>query len=913
MILSHIHTSASDGLLDRNQILEIVGDGFALVTDHGNAYHAIAWHMENPRRFPFIGAEVYLRIPSETGGKERFAHLTIHAFHEAGVRTLFTVLRDVPAVEDFLSMDLTGLIVASGCMQSPFYEAVRKSEAEIWRLKERIEGRGGVFALEVFPHDMNERPDWFEWVERMSAAGALRAIFSTDSHAVPEDRDLYYFFLHMRPDRFEGALHPMKGGKKFAERMRQIEGYLFPDIRLPDHHPAHAINAWLESYVPSAPLWKPELPRFPDEEFAALVEDLRSRGADLKDDERERLEREIELIARLQIPEGRMQDYFVLLRHILEALRREGILFSIRGSGAASLAIWLMAGRSFPNPLRCGCLLERFINPYRVSSPDVDIDVNDQEAAFRALEKDFILYRLSTYATLEDEKSAVREHFLRMTGKNVRKEEVMFLLKKIYSPEKVDRIVELARVLTGRRPIVRIGQHAGGIIPVPRWQLSGMRPIPVFPDGVIERGTRVAMIDKETAGGTKIDVLQVNAIGVIWFSRPPVSLRAVPAEPLAYGSAGVFQLNGYLAGPFMAIIGHRGGMVELDLVRTMVAGIRPGGSIERLILDLRPNEKERSFLEQFPWFRNRQGEDIFMFQEDVMRVVANALIQRGVPEGTAWEMADVVRKAIAKKDESAWEKANKFLQNSGVDKQVTEKLERSFGYSFNMAHAIVYANHAMEAILRLAKKPIEFLIEFIREVERYTPNRHEGIAHGLFCLMIHAIREGMRVRIWNRETRILRGKGGRILAIGPDTLGNAIPNQFRLFGEKNSLLLETTLGYSLEGMMALAPLLAFPRGLHLTGFVGSVKRGRGMRTVLITPYGMFPIDHLEGVHPHRGVGMVVSHLPGRRQILPPGLLRKDPRFNEDLVRIGLSSAEMEEDDDVEGEHDDRHRPMPVRS
>lgn len=890
MFLSHFHTSASDGLLELCRLDAVKGVTAFVPADHLNVYNSLAWHIRSPARFPFVGVEAYLASSADETGerdaKRRFQHLTLYAFTRRGLRTMFDIMRRVPTINEVLRADLSGLIVCSGCMQSPFYHIVRQSEDAIREIRGRVERQGGVFALEVFPHDFEERPGWAEWVVRKSRAGEIRAIFATDAHAHPEDRDLYYFFLGLRSDRFEGHLHPMKGGRKFVERMRQIEHYLFPDLNFDTSHPAHSMNQWLEQYAPASPIWKPEIPRFPDEEFAALVEELRSMAANFDAERKERLEREISLIGNLQIPEGQMRDYAVLLARVFRALNKERIVFSVRGSGAASFFFWLLSGQRFPDPVEAQGLLERFINPYRVSSPDVDIDVGDQEAAFRVLQRDFYVYRLSAYVVYPDPESVIRDHMSRVVGKNLTKEDAVRLFRLHYANDRLgmERINLWAKRLAQEyQPLVRKSQHAGGLILIPKGiDPESVVPIPVFPSESLNTPSKedsssipLSMLTLEDVGGMKVDILQVNSFQQFWNEESPRPVGPVRAGVLRFGTAGVFQLSGPPAAAVMAVEAYRDALIDLDHGCLLVASIRPGGSMEELIRVLNLNDDEKRFFEQFHRLEGGDETGVIIFQEDVMRLVANAMMRIGHPESAAWTLADLVRKAIAKKDESAWEKAKSELIRSGVGDDLIRRLERSLGYSFNRAHASAYANHLLRSIQRLSEAPIESLIRQIRLVDRPSIRRHEAVAQSLFSLLIHAVRLGLRVRLTDEETRV----SDSVLWLGPDVLGEAVPRQRELhgLGPRYRAVVERLLGYPLYGMLDLAPILAEPKGLNITGVIGEVKDGRRFRQRLVTPYGLFPVREVYG-HPARMNGLIVSYHPKGRSVLTMAQLKKDRRY-----------------------------------
>lgn len=810
MILSHIHTTYSDGLLCPDQL-----DGFkvVLIADHLNVYESVHRHLTNFRRYPFIGAEIYLSTPENVKPQ----HLTVYAYTPTGVSNLFEILANPPTLEQLKQLNLEGLIIGSGCAASPFHGMLRENPEAFFEINHTFLERGAIFAFEVFPFDP---PGLITRLKELE----IPVLVSSDCHVLPEDFELYQLMLTMRPDESRHPFHPLKGGKRFARKMAETRECI---TRLPDLTLAQT-NSWLESHFPSQPLISFCLPRFPDEEF----ENLKSRlmGMEMSPRERHQLEYELSVIETVRVGENRLRDYFVLLDRVFRSLR--DIPYSIRGSGAGSMVVYLMTSRRFPNPIRNGCFFERFINPYRISMPDVDIDVPDQEEAIRRLSENFRLIRLCAYARYDDVDSLLREYAVRLIGKNIRIEDVDDELLNFFQKQNDDnpgaRIQKLrqrlAELCQKHEVVLRISQHAGGYVLVPK---DIPMPIPVFPESIF--GTALSMLDMKLIPW-KLDVLQVDALrhlpAVNSFEFP----QAIPTAPLRFGSAGVFQLNGYLSAPVLVELAHQREYLTPEDLITLVAGIRPGSSIELSLKRL--GIEMTGLIERF--YKNSSSPHAsFLFQEEVMREVIRIARSLSVSDEKAHILADMARKAQAKGDREMWLRVRQELQAMGARKEDLERLENSMGYGFNRAHAVVYAFHAARSILALHDDPLGYLLRVARQ-ERKDRN-HASLAQTVFSILIHAIARGMGVEIRSGESQIRDGW----MIIGSDVLGEDIFRATGLFG----LMVSDTalLGFPLLDMIKVALLLGEPKQQPtIVGIYGDVRNGSRFEKFIITPYGLIP-------------------------------------------------------------------------
>ncbi len=240
LIMPHVHSQYSDGLItdgDLEKALGVPADEIVpIFMDHGMVYEAVRRHLGDFRRHPFIASEIYLR---PRGGDRKHSHLSLIAYRPEGVRNLFRLIGNPPTLEELLSSDLSGLLVGSGCMSSPFYGGIREDPERIPLIREEIERTGAVFFVEAFPWDNRQ----FISAARKHA----RVLLSSDLHVLDDDFDAYQVMLLMRPDegRRSSPLHPLKGGKGFAGKMAGARPYL---TRLPAAGQLREMNGWLVEF-----------------------------------------------------------------------------------------------------------------------------------------------------------------------------------------------------------------------------------------------------------------------------------------------------------------------------------------------------------------------------------------------------------------------------------------------------------------------------------------------------------------------------------------------------------------------------------------------------------------------------------------------------------------------------------------
>ena len=413
----HVHTEFSmlDGAARLDElVVRAVADGQPAmgITDHGNMYGVLDFYRECQRHGikPVIGTEAYMAHDSRTerparrgrsddsggdtdAGNKLYYHLTLLAESNRGYRNLIQLASRAflegyyykPRLDwELLADHAEGVIATTGCLGGHVLQALLRGDVagateKAARLQD-IFGRDNLF-VELQDHGLPEQrrtnPQLIELARRISAP----LLATNDSHYTHrEDHEAHDALLCVQtgsmlsdPKRFkfDGQEHYLKT----ADEMR----YLFRD------HPEACDNTlWIaERADVDIEFGKVELPDFPlpegfttaDEYLAHLTwEGARQRwGAELTADVIERVNFELDTIASMGF-----SAYFLIVWDLIAHARRNGIRVGPGRGSAAGCAVAYCLWITDLDPIRYDLLFERFLNPSRVSMPDIDMDFDSR-------------------------------------------------------------------------------------------------------------------------------------------------------------------------------------------------------------------------------------------------------------------------------------------------------------------------------------------------------------------------------------------------------------------------------------------------------------------------------------------------------------------------------------------------------
>jgi DNA polymerase-3 subunit alpha len=783
MAFAHLHTHSEYSLLDgANRIPDLVARVKALgmdsvaLTDHGNLFGAWLFHQEARAALvrPIIGMEAYVAFgPRQAREKPpdapaAYAHLVLLAQNRAGYRNLVHLTsigylegyyRRPRVDRDTLAEHAEGLICLAACLSGEVALWLRQGaydrarEAAAWHARTFGDGR---YWLEVQNHGLAEEPLVQEGVFRLAEELGLGVVATNDAHYLTrEDAAAHDVLLAIRSGkdlddpkrfRFQGTESYVKS----EEEMRRA----FPD-REDLFANTQAIAERCEFDFEKR-FFLPEFPRPPqyasdNELVVALAEEgaRRRYGDPLPPGVRERLDYELGVITKVGYA-----GYFLIVADFIRWARERGIPVGPgRGSAAGSLVSYAL-GITTVDPLRFDLLFERFLNPERISPPDIDVDFCEER---RGEVIEYVRERygrasvgqIVTFGTMKA-RAAVRD-VARVLGLPPGEADRMtklipsgpsYALTLREAAEKVPELRELvahnpayARVVefgSGIEGLSRhISVHAAGVVIAPG-PLTDYVPVCTMPgrgpgggnggdDAII---TQYDMVGLEQVGMLKMDFLGLTTLTVIHravetiraFRGVAVDLDALDLEdPAVYEllrggrTAGIFQFESSLATDALQ-------RMRCDRFDDLVATnglVRPGPLDSGMhLVYIRRKRGEEPVRYLLPELREilEPTYGVIVYQEQVMRI-ANVLAGYTLAE------ADVLRKAVGKKkQELIEEELGRFVARClerGYKRKPIEELAaqiRTFGrYGFNKSHSVAYSIVAYQTAWLKAHFPAEFM------------------------------------------------------------------------------------------------------------------------------------------------------------------------------------------------------------
>ena len=826
MSFTHLHVHTEYSLLDgSNKIKEYVarvkelGMNSAAITDHGVMYGVIDFYREAKAAGinPILGCEVYVapgsRFDREAGsGDDRYYHLVLLAENNTGYSNLTKIVSKgftegfyyKPRVDmEVLEKYHEGIIALSACLagevqkylvRGMYEEAVRAA-----RRYEGIFGRGNFF-LELQDHGIPEQKAVNTQLLRMSKETGIDLVATNDVHyTYASDADSHDILLCLQTGkklsdtdrmRYEGgqyfvkseeemknlfpyALEALENTQKIADRCHvEIE---FGVTKLPKYDVPDGYTSW--EYLQK--LCHDGLVRCYGEETKGL---------------KERLDYELGIIQKMGYV-----DYFLIVWDYIKFARDHDIMVGPgRGSAAGSLVSYTL-GITQLDPLKYNLLFERFLNPERVSMPDIDVDFcfeRRQEVIDYVVEKygkDQVA-QIVTFGTMAargvirdvgrvmDLPYAMVDSIAKMIPTEIgitidkafqRNPE----FKKIYDEDpQVHELIDMSRRLEGLPR--HTSMHAAGVV-ICQKAVDEFVPLSRGSDGAIT--TQFTMTTLEELGLLKMDFLGLRTLTVI---QNAVRLaekstgKIIDIDHIDFNDKAVLDSigTGKTEGIFqLESGGMKNFMKELkpQSLEDIIAGIslyRPGPMdfIPRYIKGKNnPDTITYECPELEPILEPTYG--CIVYQEQVMQIVRDLA-------GYSLGRSDLVRRAMSKKkgDVMQRERQNFVYGNeeegipgcvkNGIDEKVANKIYDEMidfaKYAFNKSHAAAYAVVSYQTAWLKYYYPVEFMAALMTSVidnpgkvaEYILSSRQMGISilppdinrsEGKFTVDGQAIRYGM--------------------------------------------------------------------------------------------------------------------------------------------------------------------------
>lgn len=783
MNFTHLHVHTEYSLLDgSNKITELIarvkelGMTSVAITDHGVMYGVIDFYRAAKAQGikPILGCEVYVtsgsRFDKENNNNVRYNHLVLLAENDTGFHNLMKIVSRgftegfyyKPRVDyEILEQYHEGVIALSACLagivasnlRKGFYEEAKK---EALRLQE-VFGENNFF-LEIQDHGIPEQKTVNQGMLRLNRETGIPLVATNDIHyTLASDEEPHDILLCIQTQkkvedenrmRYEGGQYYVKS----PEEMEEIFPYakealentnkiaercnveiVFGEYKLPSYDVPDGYSAW--DYLQKL-----------------CNEGLEVRYPDPSDELRERLAYELQTIHSMGFV-----DYFLITWDFIKYARDHGIMVGPgRGSAAGSIVSYTL-GITNIDPIKYNLLFERFLNPERLTMPDIDIDFcfeRRQEVidyVVRKYGKDRVV-QIVTFGTMAA-KMVIRDigraldlpyAYVDSVAKMIPTElgitikkaiDINPELKALYnSDEQAKYLLDMSMKLEGLPR--HTSMHAAGVV-ISKASIDEYVPLSRASDDTVT--TQFTMTTLEELGLLKMDFLGLRTLTVIQNAVRLVNKKLpedkqLDIDQIDYADKGVFELigSGKTDGIFqLESAGMKNFMKELkpQNLEDIIAGIslyRPG-PMDFIPKYIRGKNEQDSIVYECP-----QLEPILaptygciVYQEQVMQIVRDLA-------GYSYGRSDLVRRAMSKKKASVMEKERqnfvygneaegvKGCVNNGIPEAVAnhiyDEMTDFAKYAFNKSHAAAYAVVSYQTAYLKKFYPVEFMAALMTSV-----------------------------------------------------------------------------------------------------------------------------------------------------------------------------------------------------
>ena len=781
MSFAHLHVHTEYSLLDgSNKIKEYVarvkelGMNSAAITDHGVMYGVIDFYREARKQGinPILGCEVYVAPNSRfdrevTGGDDRYYHLVLLAENNEGYENLTKIVSKgfvegyyyKPRVDkELLRTCHKGIIALSACLAGEVPRYLTKGmyeEAKDRALEyQEIFGKGNYF-LELQDHGIPDQQLVNQQLMKLSQETGIELVATNDVHyTYADDEKAHDILLCIQTGkklsdenrmRYEGGQYYVKSEEEMAalfpyarqalENTQKIADRCSVEIefgvtKLPKYDVPEGYTSW--EYLQKLC-------------YEGLDQRYRTPSQELKD----RLAYELDTIRHMGYV-----DYFLIVWDFIKYAKDHGIAVGPgRGSAAGSIVSYCL-GITTIDPIHYQLLFERFLNPERVSMPDIDVDFcyeRRQEVidyVTRKYGKDCVA-QIVTFGTLAA-RGVIRDvgrvmdlpyAYVDSIAKMIPQELGITIdkalqmnpeLRKLYeSDETVTHLIDMAKRLEGLPR--HCSMHAAGVV-ICQKPVEEYVPLSRAADGTIT--TQFIMTTLEELGLLKMDFLGLrtltviqNAVQLARKKQPDLQIDKIDYNDKAVldyigtgKTEGIFQLESG---------GMKNFMKELQphSLEDVIAGIslyRPG-PMDFIPQYIRGKNDRSSITYDCP-----QLEPILaptygciVYQEQVMQIVRDLA-------GYTLGRSDLLRRAMSKKKAAVMEKERKTFVygdeetgvpgciKNGIDEQTANKIYDEMidfaKYAFNKSHAAAYAVVSYQTAWLKYYYPVEYMAALMTSV-----------------------------------------------------------------------------------------------------------------------------------------------------------------------------------------------------
>ena len=794
MSFAHLHVHTEYSLLDgSNKIKECIsrvkelGMNSVAITDHGVMFGVIDFYRAAKAAGinPVLGCEVYVapgsRFDKEVGGggDDRYYHLVLLAENDTGYHNLMKIVSkgftegyyykprvDLEVLEEYHE----GIIALSACLAGEVQRNIMRgmyAEGREAALRyEKIFGKGNFF-LELQDHGMAEQKSVNQSLIRMSAETGIELVATNDVHYTYEDdvkpHDILLCIQTGKKLEDEDRMR-YEGGQYFIKSEEEMRA-LFPyALQALENTQKIADRCHVEIEFGVTKLPKYDVPEgYTSWEYLNKLcfEGLERRYSPVTQDLKDRLNYELSVIKSMGYV-----DYFLIVWDFIKYARDNRIMVGPgRGSAAGSIVSYCLEITSI-DPIKYQLLFERFLNPERVSMPDIDVDFcfeRRQEVidyVVRKYGKDRVV-QIVTFGTMAA-RGVIRDvgrvmdlpyAFVDSVAKmipqelNITLDKALMMnpeLKKLYEEDaQVKELLDMSRRLEGLPR--HTSMHAAGVV-ISQKAVDEYVPLSLGSDGSVT--TQFTMTTLEELGLLKMDFLGLRTLTVI---QNAVELaqkstgRRIDINQIDYNDKEVLDSIGS---------GKTDGVFQLESagMKSFMKELKPQ-SLEDIIAGIslyRPGPMD--FIPQYIKGKNNPGTITYdcpqlepilaptygciVYQEQVMQIVRDLA-------GYTLGRSDLLRRAMSKKkgDVMQRERQNFVYGNeaegvpgcvkNGIDEATANKIYDEMidfaKYAFNKSHAAAYAVVSYQTAFLKYYFPVEFMAALMTSVIDNPPKVSEYI------------------------------------------------------------------------------------------------------------------------------------------------------------------------------------------
>ena len=781
MEFTHLHVHTEYSLLDgSSKIKEITSRAKELgmkslaITDHGVMYGVIDFYKaaKEVGIKPILGCEVYVapgsRFDKQPGESEsRYYHLVLLAENNTGYKNLMKIVSRgftegfyyKPRVDyEVLEQFHEGIIALSACLagevQRYLARGMYEAGCEAAKRYEGIFGKGNFF-LELQDHGIPEQKYVNPQLIRMSQELGIDLVCTNDVHyTYAQDADAHDILLCIQTGkkvtdenrmRYDGGQYYLKSPEEMAELFPYAPQALENTCKI-----AERCNVEIEFGVTKVPHF--EVPQgFDSWTYLNHLcnEGMKRRYPDADEEKKKRLEYELSVIHKMGYV-----DYFLIVWYYINYAKTHGIAVGPgRGSAAGSIVSYCL-GITDIDPIKYSLIFERFLNPERVSMPDIDVDFcyeRRQEVIDYVVEKygkDCVV-QIVTFGTMAaravikdvgrvlDLPYAMVDNIAKMVPREIgitidKAIQENPDLRNVYENDaQVHDLIDKSKRLEGLPR--HASMHAAGVL-ISQKAVDEYVPVATGADGAVV--AQFVMTTLEELGLLKMDFLGLRTLTVIQDAEKLARKKnpEFSIDNINYEDKNVYDMisTGKCEGIFqLESAGMKNFMKELkpQSIEDLIAGIslyRPG---------------PMDFIPQYIKGKNNPGDITYdcpmlepilkptygciVYQEQVMQIVRDLA-------GYSLGRSDLVRRAMSKKKTSVMEKERQnFIYgnpeenvpgciSNGIDEKTANKIYDDMidfaKYAFNKSHAACYAVVAYQTAYLKTYYPVEFMAALMTSV-----------------------------------------------------------------------------------------------------------------------------------------------------------------------------------------------------